>query len=127
MIRPFCHASEVTPTASSLRKQGPIITGRRAFFIGHGVWVPAFAGTTIFSSRRQLLRREAAVERLAICRPLDQEFRRPEARTRFGLELAAKTDEILCAHEVDVGQRAAGEGGKAEAQDRADVGLARIG
>ena len=30
-------------------------------------------------------------------------------------------------HEVDVGQGAAGERGEAEAQDRADIGLARVG
>ena len=39
----------------------------------------------------------------------------------------AQRDEILRAHEVDIGQRAAGEGGKAEAEDRADIGLAHIG
>ncbi len=42
------------PTMSSLRKQGPIATGFRGYgrcrpscaTRGHGVWVPAFAGTT---------------------------------------------------------------------------------
>src|SRR6266480_7218429 len=69
--------------------------------------------------RRQLLRREAAVERLALGRHLDQEFRRGEARAVFGLQSLAQLDEFFGAHEVDIGQRAAGEWRKAEAQDRA--------
>ena len=40
---------------------------------------------------------------------------------------AAELDELLRAHAVDVGQRAAGVGREAEAEDRADIGLARIG
>src|SRR4051812_15770636 len=39
----------------------------------------------------------------------------------------AERQERLRAHEVDVGERAAGVGGEAEAEDRADIGLARIG
>ena len=39
----------------------------------------------------------------------------------------AQLDERLRAHHVDVGQRAARIGRKAEAQDRADVGLAHVG
>src|SRR6266480_2369506 len=79
------------------------------------------------SRRGQLLRREAAVECLALGRHLDQEFRRGEARAVFGLELVAKLDELPGAHEVDVGQRAAGERRKSKTQDRADIGLTHIG
>ena len=56
-----------------------------------------------------------------------QQLRRREARAVFGLELVAEFDELLRAHEVDIGQRAAGERRKAEAEDRADIGLAQIG
>src|ERR1700676_5251603 len=77
--------------------------------------------------RRQLLRREAAVERLALRRHLLQEFRRGEARAVFGLELVAQRDEILRPHEVDIGQRAAGKRRKAEAEDRTDIGFAHVG
>ena len=39
----------------------------------------------------------------------------------------AQLDELLRAHEVDVGQRAAGERREAEPEDRADIRLTRIG
>ncbi len=39
----------------------------------------------------------------------------------------AQRDKILGAHEVDIGQRAAGERGKAKTQNRADIGLAHVG
>ena len=111
MIRPFCHCERVdanAPAASSLRK-------RRE---------PG-DDDPLRLRRRQLLRREAAVEGLALRRHLDQQLRRREARAVFGLELVAQLDELLRAHEVDVGQRAAGERREAEAEDRADIGLAR--
>src|SRR2546430_13530930 len=73
------------------------------------------------SRRRQLLRREAAVERLALGRHLDQQFRRGGARARFCLKLLAKVDELPGAHEVDVGQTSAAERGKPEAHDRAAI------
>src|SRR5437762_11743215 len=75
----------------------------------------------------QLLRREAAIERLGLGRHLDQEFRRGEARAVFGLKLMAQLDEFLGADEVDRGKRAAGERRKAEAEERADIGFARFG
>src|SRR5437879_2620429 len=75
---------------------------------------------------RQLLRREAAVEGLAFGCHLLQQFRRGEARAVFGFQLVAELDEFFRAHEVDIGQRAAGERREAEAEDRADIGLARV-
>src|SRR3954468_9445828 len=88
------------------------------------------AGTMTNSTgglRRLLLRREAAVEGLVSRRHIFQQFRRGEARTVFGFESVAELDELSRTHEVDIGQRAAGERRKAEAEDRADIGLARIG
>src|SRR6185312_10346410 len=64
--------------------------------------------------RRLLFRRESAVECFALFRHVEQELRRGEARAVFGFELAAKLDELLRPHEIDVGQRAAGERRKAE-------------
>src|SRR6266566_2555545 len=78
-------------------------------------------------SRDRLLRREAAVKRLVLRGHVDQELRRCEPRTVFPLELQAQFDERLRAHEIDVGQRAAGEWREAEAEDRTYVRLARIG
>src|SRR6267142_6876391 len=61
--RPRRSATTISP--SSLRKQGPITTGPRCYrkwqppspnLRGHGVWVPAFAGTTWWCrSRRRAL------------------------------------------------------------------------
>ena len=45
----------------------------------------------------------------------------------FLLQPLAQLDEALRAHHVDVGQRAAGERREAEAEDRADIGLAHVG
>src|SRR5258705_13084765 len=67
------------------------------------------AMTMVTLRRRQLLRREAAVEGLALGRHLFQEFRRGGARAVFGLQLVAKIDGLLRAHEVDIGKRSAGE------------------
>src|SRR5260370_14670869 len=79
-----------------------------------------------FLRRRQLLWREAAVERLALGRHLDQEFWRGETRAVFRLQPVAKLDEFLGPHEIDVGQRAAGERRKAKTEDRAGIGLPGI-
>ena len=56
-----------------------------------------------------------------------QQLRRLELRAVFLLQRLGELDELLRAHAVDVGQRAAGEGREAEGEDRADIGLARIG
>jgi hypothetical protein len=69
----------------------------------------------------------AAVEGLALGGHLLEQLRRREARAVFLLEGVAERDEVLGAHEVDVGQRAAGERREAEAEDRADVRLAHVG
>src|SRR5258708_21697175 len=74
--------------------------------------------------RGQLLRRKAAVEGLALGRHLLEQFWRREARAVFCLQLVAQRDEILGPHEVDIGQRAAGERGKAKTQNRSDIGFA---
>src|SRR6185312_2920784 len=76
--------------------------------------------------RGRLLRRKAAVEGFALGGHLFEKLRRREARAVFGLELAAELDEVFRPHEVDIGQRAASERRKAESEDRADVGLARV-
>src|SRR3954467_8930928 len=88
--------------------------------------VPANAGTTISLRRRLLLRREAAVEGFALGGHLLEQLWRGEAGAVFGLELVAEFDELPGTHEVDIGQRAAGERREAKPQDRADIGLARI-
>ncbi|GCC45086.1 hypothetical protein chiPu_0029517, partial [Chiloscyllium punctatum] len=74
--------------------------------------------------RRLLLRREAAVEGFALGGHLLEQLRRREARAVFLLEGVAERDEVLRAHEVNVGQRPASERREAEAEDRADIGLA---
>ena len=45
----------------------------------------------------------------------------------FSASPSAERHERFGAHAVDVGERAAGEGREAEAEDRADVRLARVG
>ena len=45
----------------------------------------------------------------------------------FLLQPLAQLDEALRPHHVDIGQRAAGERREAEAEDRADIGLAHVG
>src|SRR5215216_7228238 len=82
---------------------------------------------TAVALRRLLLRREAAVEGLAARRHVFQEFRRGEARAVFGLQLVAELDEFSRAHEVDIGQRTAGERCKAKTEDRADIGFPHVG
>src|SRR5581483_1721349 len=100
------------PLVPSLRKQGPITT-RRAF--ARPVGSVARDDRALFGRlRRGLLRREAAVEGLTFRRHLFQELRRRKARAVFLLELVAELDELPGAHEVDIGQRAAGERRKAE-------------
>src|SRR6266702_6995979 len=79
------------------------------------------------TSGSRLLRREATVEGFSLRSHLLEKFRRGEARAVLRFELVAELDEFLRAHEVDVGQRAAGERREAEAEDRADISLARIG
>src|SRR5947208_9436147 len=55
----------------------------------------ALLAMTGYSRRRELLRREAAVEGLVLCRHLDQEFWRSEARAVFGFQPVAELDEFL--------------------------------
>src|SRR6187399_2558073 len=66
--------------------------------------------------RRRLLRREAPIESLALGSHVFQKLRRSEARAVFGFELVTELDELPGAHEVDIGQRAAGERREAEAE-----------
>src|ERR1700733_7127134 len=75
----------------------------------------------------RLMRREAAVERLALFRHVEQELAGFEAVAMKLGELVAQRDKGLGAHAVDIGNGAAGERRKAEAQDRADVGFAHVG
>src|SRR5688572_22055363 len=76
---------------------------------------------------RRLPRLRRAVEGPALGGHVEEELVRGEARAVPRLEPAAQLDEGLGAHEVDVAHGAAREGGEAEAEDRAHVGLARIG
>src|SRR3954465_10653133 len=69
----------------------------------------------------------ATVEGGAARRHVEEDLGRREAGAVLRREGPAELDEALRAHEVDVGQRAARVGREAEAEDRADVGLARIG
>src|SRR3954452_2856716 len=70
--------------------------------------------------------REPAVEAPAFRRHLFQQAVRTEASSMLLRQLPCKRNEHVDAHAVDVGQRAPGVRGKAEAEDGADVGLARI-
>src|SRR4051794_22796617 len=81
----------------------------------------------LFQLRRRLLRREAAVEGLPFRGHLFQQLWGREARAVFRFKPAAQLDEFFRSHEVNIAQRTPGERRKAEAEDRADVGLARIG
>src|SRR5205807_2231082 len=92
-----------------------------------GVVAALLAMTGLALRRRHLLRREAAVEGLALGGHVDQKLWRGEARAVFGLELMAELDEFLRAHKIDVGQRTTGKRRKAKPEDRADIGLAHIG
>src|SRR5712672_4440752 len=56
------------------------------------------AMTDVELRRGQLLRREAAVECLALGRHLNQEIRRREARAVFGFQFVAQLDEFLGTH-----------------------------
>src|SRR5690349_20436417 len=75
----------------------------------------------------RLLRREAAVEGLALGGHLLQKLRRGEARAVLLLKLAAELDKLFRAHEIDIGQRAAGERRETKSEDGSHIGLARIG
>src|ERR1700754_1378118 len=59
--------------------------------------------------RGLLLWRETHVERFALRRHVEQQLRGCEPRPELLLELLAQFDELLGAHEVDVGQRPAGK------------------
>src|SRR5829696_96752 len=76
---------------------------------------------------RRLLLLRAAVERAARLGHVEEDFWRGEALAVLRLELAGKRHEALRAHAVDVGEPPARVGREAEAEDRADVGLARVG
>src|SRR5688572_28288998 len=76
--------------------------------------------------RLALVRREALVEGLAVLGHVEQQLGRLEALAELLLEALAQLDELLSAHHVDIGERAARERREAEAEDRADVGLAHV-
>src|ERR1700733_11045662 len=78
-------------------------------------------------SRRLLFWRVLAVEALALGRHLPQAAARREARTVLASEFLGAGDERLRAQAVDQRDRTAGERREAEAEDRADVGLAGVG
>src|SRR4030081_3690800 len=69
---------------------------------------------------------EAPIKGFLRLRHIHDDFRRRKTFSVFLPELFAKRDEICRAHPVDITQRAAGEGREAEADDRADVRLARV-
>src|ERR1700689_2335221 len=71
--------------------------------------------------------REAAIERLALFRHVGEELAGLEAVAMVLRELVAQRHESLRAHAVDIGDSAAGERRKAEAEDRADIGFAHVG
>src|SRR4249920_3011777 len=79
------------------------------------------------SRRGAPARREAAVEGLALPRHVDQQLRWRKTLPARLLQPPTKIDERLRPHHVDIGQRAAAERRKPEAEDRAHVGLAHVG
>src|SRR5271163_926083 len=81
------------------------------------------------SSRRfpAMARGEAAIESLVLRRHAQQQLRWRKARPMPGGELFTHGDEADGTHHVDIGQGAAGERREAEAEDRADIGLADVG
>src|SRR3954465_11120545 len=87
---------------------------------------PAALGKGARVSGRPLLP-PPSVEAAAGLRHLDNDRRRRKAIAVPIPRALADRHEGLRAHEVDVAQRAAGIGREAEAEDRADIGLARIG
>src|SRR5579863_880453 len=78
-------------------------------------------------NRQALRRRKAAIERLAFFRHVVKELARLETLAAFLGESVAEIDKGFRSHAVDIGNGAAGERGKAEAEDRADVGFAHVG
>ena len=79
------------------------------------------------TDRRASRRLGAAIKRLAVRRHFAQQGRRRETRAMPGGQCVAQFDEGLYAHAVDIGQGPAGERREAKAEDRADIGLARVG
>src|ERR1700719_4335103 len=72
-------------------------------------------------------RGETLIERLAALGNLAQQPVRTESGPVRPGKALAEADKRVCANAVDVRQRPAGKGRKAEPQDRADVGLANVG
>jgi len=70
---------------------------------------------------------EALVEGLALLCHIDQQSRCLELLAIFARQHLAHVDKGLRPHGVDVAQCTTGVGRKPEAQDGADIGLARIG
>src|SRR4051794_32493008 len=68
-----------------------------------------------------------AVERAAGSSHLDQDLGRREAVTVLGPQPLTQLDEGLGAHEIDVAGSTARVGRESEAEDRADIRLARVG
>ena len=68
-----------------------------------------------------------AVERIAGLGHVEQERTRLEAFAAGCGEIVAKIDKGLGPHAVDIGNGAAGERRKAEAENGADIGLAHVG
>src|SRR5881227_3538493 len=77
--------------------------------------------------RRLRLGGGTAIKSLARFRHVDEQAGRRETVAVLLGELVAEQNEIADAHSVDIAQRAAGIRCKAEAEDRADIRLARIG
>ena len=85
--------------------------------------VPYFA-----ASRRRTLAGETTVERVALCSPCSSSSF--EGAKRGPCDFSSRrhsSTKALRPHHVDIGERAAGERRKAEAEDRADIGLAHVG
>src|SRR3954470_10672914 len=87
----------------------------------------AFASGCFSSRCRRLPVPEPAIEAVVALSQIDQQLRRLELTAELLLERLGNLDEGSGADAVDIGERTAGIGREAERQDRADIGLARIG
>jgi hypothetical protein len=70
---------------------------------------------------------EAAIEGFALLGHFHEQLRCAELLAVLARQHLAHVDKGLCAHAVDVAQRPARVGREAEAEDGAEIGLARIG
>src|SRR5215510_9432404 len=116
-ISDACRASWLPP--------GAIVVGRISSIRGRYCQFKILSAFGL--SRRRLPPREPPVEGVVFRGHVDEQLCRREAITAGLFQTLAQLDEGLRAHHVDIGQRTAGERREAEAENRADIGLAHVG